>query len=544
MIQYILECIAFQLVFLAIYDFFLKRETFFQWNRVYLIGTYTVSLILPWIKIEAFKAVFPDLFNNYPEFLWGMEDAGGVLGSASGSVSHEFPAELVVLYSGMFLAALLFGYKLLTLYRLKEQGQLFYFTNYTKVVVSDSLLAFSFFRSIFLGDKIDTKNHENIIQHELVHIEQRHTLDLLYFEVMRILGWFNPLVYVYQSRISEVHEFIADAKVVKTQKQEHFQLLLSQVFQSQNISFINQFFKSSLIKKRIVMLKKAQSKKIWKLKYLFLIPMITAMLFYTSCQDEAPGENFDPIRVADIENLTSAEEAKIFGRLRELSGGAGDWQLYVKDNNSTMKFVRSDDGSFITGPKNEKIAARLAIDSKLTSGLKDIADQLQSKGASLNPNLKYNQLLAERNRLLQNTGEESPIIQNLDHQLFGIKQQIIEMNEGAVPFGWVDEVPIFPGCENAVDKRACFQEAMQTHIRKHFNYPKEAIEKGIQGRVNLMFTITENGTINNLKLRGPDKLLEDEASRIIEKLPNMKPGIYDGKVVRVPFSIPITFRLN
>ena len=75
MIQYILECIAFQLVFLIIYDFFLKRETFFQWNRLYLIGTYILSLVLPWIKIEALKTAVPVQYYRYPEYLWGANDA-------------------------------------------------------------------------------------------------------------------------------------------------------------------------------------------------------------------------------------------------------------------------------------------------------------------------------------------------------------------------------------------------------------------------------------------------------------------------------------
>ena len=108
----------------------------------------------------------------------------------------------------------------------------------------------------------------------------------------------------------------------------------------------------------------------------------------------------------------------------------------------------------------------------------------------------------------------------------------------------VQKVPVFPGCENDADKRGCFFENMRKHIRKHFNYPKEAQEKGIQGRVNTMFTIDETGLITNLKMRGPDSLLINEASRIIGKLPKMIAGNHKGKTVAVGFSIPITFRLD
>jgi len=113
-----------------------------------------------------------------------------------------------------------------------------------------------------------------------------------------------------------------------------------------------------------------------------------------------------------------------------------------------------------------------------------------------------------------------------------------------VPFAVIEDVPVFPGCENAKDKRECFNEMMQKHIRKNFQYPEIAQEMGVQGRVSVMFTIQKDGSIGNIRLRGPDKNLEAEAKRIIEKLPKMTPGKQRGRAVRVPFSIPITFKLQ
>ena len=82
------------------------------------------------------------------------------------------------------------------------------------------------------------------------------------------------------------------------------------------------------------------------------------------------------------------------------------------------------------------------------------------------------------------------------------------------------------------------------HIRKNFRYPEIAQEMGIQGRVYVNFIISKDGSIKNIRMRGPDKNLEKEAARIIGKLPNMTPGKQRGRPVRVPFSIPITFRLQ
>ncbi|WP_431127565.1 energy transducer TonB [Flagellimonas flava] len=113
-----------------------------------------------------------------------------------------------------------------------------------------------------------------------------------------------------------------------------------------------------------------------------------------------------------------------------------------------------------------------------------------------------------------------------------------------VPWKTVEEAPMFPGCENASDQRECFQNMIQKHIRKNFRYPEPAQEMGLQGRVNVVFTIQKDGSIGDVRMRGPHKILESEASRIISKLPKMEPGKQRGTPVKVPFSIPITFRLN
>ena len=121
-----------------------------------------------------------------------------------------------------------------------------------------------------------------------------------------------------------------------------------------------------------------------------------------------------------------------------------------------------------------------------------------------------------------------------------------EFEDIDVPFAVIEDVPIFPGCESVAksERRACFQEQMNKHIRRNFRYPEIAQEMGIQGRVFVNFIISKDGSITNIRMRGPDKNLENEAARIIGRLPKMTPGKQRGRAVRVPFSIPITFRLQ
>ena len=122
----------------------------------------------------------------------------------------------------------------------------------------------------------------------------------------------------------------------------------------------------------------------------------------------------------------------------------------------------------------------------------------------------------------------------------------IEEDDIDVPFAVIEDVPVFPGCEKVKKEqlRACFQEQINKHIKRHFRYPEVAQEMGIQGRVYINFIIAKDGQITNIRMRGPDNNLEAEAKRIISLLPQMIPGKQRGRPVRVPFSIPITFRLQ
>ncbi|MCK5442415.1 MAG: energy transducer TonB [Maribacter sp.] len=141
------------------------------------------------------------------------------------------------------------------------------------------------------------------------------------------------------------------------------------------------------------------------------------------------------------------------------------------------------------------------------------------------------------------TSQEEEVIEVEDVEVEEIEEDI------DVPFAVIEDVPIFPGCENQKGKgaaamRTCFQQKMNKHISKNFRYPEIAQEMGVQGRVSVMFVIQKDGSIGGVRMRGPDRNLEKEAKRIIDKLPRMTPGKQRGRAVRVPFSIPITFKLQ
>ncbi|MFD2588532.1 TonB family protein [Croceitalea marina] len=601
MIQYILEIIAFQLLFLVVYDLFLKRETFFQWNRFYLMGTFLVAIVLPWIKIEAFKTTVSQEFVGYPMLFWQLDGIAVTPAEEETSWLASLPTEYIVFGIGALLSALWFGYKLFQIYRLKENGTIRYYKDFTKVVVKKSELAFSFFKNIFLGEQIKKENEANIVAHELVHIKQWHSLDLLFFEIMRIAFWFNPLVYVYQNRVSELHEFIADSIVAKTNKKEQYQLLLAEAFQTQNISFVNQFFKRSLIKKRIIMLSKTKSKKVYQFKYLLLVPLVLGMLLYTSCEEELPldnrevliaSSNDDAGLIASIEDELEGKSIEEIIRSAYILGNEGEikdkllskedffrrmisLRLAINKVYEKSKMERKVDIPYPSTEKYNSYVNREIAFKQLDKNLKvsinpnDFSVRLvQKDDKNLGPGefMKVGsvkdltgQEIRKINRTLESIkGSKSFLFLSDDNSSFLIASvknanKVISSEEQtisqttyseSIPFEAVDEVPIFPGCENATDKKECFQEKMVEHIKKHFNYPKEAQDMGVQGRVSLVFIISTDGSIKNIRKRGPHELLENEAVRIIERLPPIQPGKQDGQAVEVPFSIPITFKLN
>ena len=117
---------------------------------------------------------------------------------------------------------------------------------------------------------------------------------------------------------------------------------------------------------------------------------------------------------------------------------------------------------------------------------------------------------------------------------------------GDIPFAIIEEVPIYPGCEDFErNKRMeCFNNKVTEHINTTFKYPLKARKKNIQGRVLVLFLINKEGEITNIETRGGDPILQTEALRIVRLLPKMKPGMQKGKPVNVKYALPITFKLE
>lgn len=306
MIHTLFQIFVFQVLFLAVYDLFLKKETFFNLNRLYLLIAPILGFILPFVSLGFIQQRIP---QEYIIQLPAVVIGGGVSEMVSSGNNWWIPNFMALWIFGMVLSALLLCVKFYKIIKLKFTANTQKFPKFKLVTLPKTDIAFSFFNSIFLGENISEENKASIIAHEKIHIEQKHSLDLLFFEMLRIVFWFNPMIYLFQNRIATLHEYIADAKVtIQKDKKQYYQSLLSEVFQTEKISFINTFFNQSLIKKRIIMLQKSKSTKTAQFKYLLLLPIICGMLVYTACSNDPKAEEQKNVSQSDSEVMNKINE--------------------------------------------------------------------------------------------------------------------------------------------------------------------------------------------------------------------------------------------
>jgi len=484
MLDYILQVLLFQTLFLAVYDLFLKKETFFQWNRVYLILTSLLAYLIPLIKFETVQEIIPNEYVvQLPEV---MLSPSTTIEQTLDWSSILFISLQYIFWTGIIIASVLFLVKLYSILQLISNNEKEDKGNYLLVFLENNT-AFSFFNYIFLGKTTADQNKQQIIKHELVHVQQKHSLDLLLFELQRIVCWFNPFSYIYQHRVSELHEFIADSKSIKeTDKTTYFNNLLAETFGTQNISFINPFFKHSLIKKRIVMLHKNKSKQFLKLKYLLLLPVLASMLVYTSCEKSEP----------DIQKDSSVKEL-----INELSTKAEEGKVSEEEVQLIIEFLsKTSIDNIVVSEKEQKMRKKLMTYLLQEKKNKILNDAIEIKDYS--------------------NGEE-------------------------VPFTLIKQAPIFPGCENDKDPKSCFKDKVQEHVQTNFDM-SIATTLGLasnEKKVYVQFTIDKVGAITNIRARGPHQNLEREAIRVMQLLPSMQSGMYNGKNIGVKYTLPITLTM-
>ncbi|MFK7981009.1 MAG: M56 family metallopeptidase, partial [Saprospiraceae bacterium] len=293
--QYLLEssfCLA---IFYGFYHLFLKKETFFQLNRAYLLATPIAALSIPLLNISFQKDAPPESLeaffypaiqsaNNLNEVVWEQMRAPSPVFSLS--VADIIMAIYLI---GIFLMSFSLLKGLWNLGRIIRRGKRSKNNEFTLVETQNNFPAASFFGYIFWNQQI-TDEQKLILEHEKVHIRQWHSLDVLLMEVCVILKWFNPLIYWFRNALKATHEFIADQYVIqqKSNVSDYATLLVNQHKQQVAAPLTNTF--SALTKKRLHKMIQRPSRKVWAVKYILILPLLMGLmsLFSFNLLEEIP----------------------------------------------------------------------------------------------------------------------------------------------------------------------------------------------------------------------------------------------------------------
>ena len=527
MIPIIIKIVVCQFVFLLIYEILLKRETFFQWNRIYLVVTSVFSITIPFLKINWIEKQLPEnvgnSINEIVLYATNSNELQYISTVQKSTNSFEIPWE-TILVSGSIVFLVLLIRKFYQLQYLKKKSQKFIHPEFVEYRIPNSDVAFSFINSIFIGDNVNQSSYDSIINHELVHLKEKHSYDLIFFELLKIVFWFNPFIYLYQRYSSEVHEFIADHATKN--KINNYENLLNEVFCVENFKFTNQFFNQSLIKKRIVMLNK-KSKKSNKLKYLLVAPLMAfLMLFLTSNSIQAQSKQ--------TENELKEE---IYQQTKKKYDENNNLTFFMKE--ATEVFAKSNSTETpLTIEEFYKSHAYLRL--MIEKAPSDNNYQKQKHNDSLEDlkkSISYDQYVENfKSKKLESTSTSKSSAN------FALPRDT-NTQDPPVPFLVIDQAPTFEACEKNKTKD-CFMSEIQNHIKMNFNYPNEALDKNIQGKVYCSLLINKMGVIEIQHLKGPDPILEKSVYELMMKLPKLKPAIHNGEPTNVTFYIPVSFVID
>jgi len=283
---YLLKFSACLLIFWLIYVLILERQTMHQFKRFYLLGVIVLALIIPTLSIT--KYVDP-VAINFENAQLSMSTTVATDHIPQASTFLDMETALWFIYS---LGALLFLVRfLVNIYRMKRhisQHETIAKQPFIYVLLETYRIPHSFFKYIFLN-KLKYESHsipKEVLLHEETHAKQLHSLDVLAIELLQVVFWFHPLIYILKHHIKLNHEFLADNAVLKQGiNTKNYQNILLQFSSSTQNYKLASAINYSSIKKRFTVMKTQTSKtRIW-LSSLILLPII-AILFYSFAERE------------------------------------------------------------------------------------------------------------------------------------------------------------------------------------------------------------------------------------------------------------------
>lgn len=294
MMTYLLKSGILLLVFYAVYKLWLENEKMFRFNRAYLIGGLVFSFIIP-LQLFSFKPFFGN------DTLNAIQLDGIVIRTSNVFVDKISLYQMIVFVLGLIYTAVAvllsvrFVLNIYTFYKKLKNNKMQLINGKKVVLIEEPILPHSFWNTIFIHDKAyeSGKIPSELIAHEKAHLEQKHTLDILFIEVLQIVFWFNPIIILYKKAIKLNHEFLADEAVNNQfNSVSHYQNLLLEIVSNEANIALASNINYLITKKRFLMMTKKESPIKMGLK-VFSTALIFGLLLFVFSTKTVAQEDVD-----------------------------------------------------------------------------------------------------------------------------------------------------------------------------------------------------------------------------------------------------------
>lgn len=300
------------IVFLSFYNLILEREKMHQFNRFYLLFSVVISLVIPFITFEIIKIV-PVVQDIEPQFMDTFQS------SQQNPIQEKINYIPYIVYSLYLVISLIllvrFGKNCFRLISKSKSNPIVKYKKANLILVEEKTLPHTFLNSIFINlEDYNNRNiEEELYSHELVHVTQKHTMDVLFIEFLKVIFWFNPLFIFYKKAIQLNHEFLADEEIVKTYNNVPFyQTLLLQKSSGNQTIYLASNLNYLVTKKRLIMMTKSTSKKIAVLKKIAITPILAGLIFLLCFKTVAQEKAVSSEKKKSVQTKISPETKVVF----------------------------------------------------------------------------------------------------------------------------------------------------------------------------------------------------------------------------------------
>ncbi len=314
-------------VLYSMWYIFLKNDTSYTQNRFFILVSTILVLIIPAINFPTFSSVNNALFSKTLDVITIGTNNSNFEKSSYFSLINSL---IVVYIIGVIIFSINFLIKAFTVTNLILRNKAKYYNGIKIISTKKEYSSFSFMHYVFIPEKdIATNDFDQIFKHEVVHIKQLHSLDILIFELLCILQWFNPFVYFLKKALKETHEYLADKGVIEQgYSLTDYQLLLLEQCVGVQYGFTNNFNKS-LTLKRLTMMNKISNNKTSK-KVLFALPIVISMLLVFACSNkESLNNEIKSLKDYSTKTENVVAEPEV---MPEFPGGVEALMTYLGEN--------------------------------------------------------------------------------------------------------------------------------------------------------------------------------------------------------------------